>query len=56
MQDCYKFNIAMEEVLPQCFACKFTTYNKMYTFASECIKIPRTIEDIKRERKKWEIN
>lgn len=54
MQDCYKFNIAMEEVLPQCLACKFTTNNKMYTFASECIKIPRTIEDIKRERNNWE--
>ena len=54
MQNCYKFNIAMEEVCPQCFACKFATENKMYTFASECIKIPRTLEVIKRERKKWE--
>ena len=54
LQDCYKFNIAMEEVIPQCLASKFVTNNKMYTFVSECIKIPRTIEDIKRERNKLE--
>ena len=54
MQDCYKFNIAMEEVLPQCLACKFTIDNKMYTFVNECIKIPRNLDNIKNERNKLE--
>ena len=54
LQDSYKFNIAMEEVLPQCLACKFIIDNKMYTFVSECIKIPRNLDDIKNERNKWE--
>ena len=55
LSDCYTYNIALEEVIPQVLACKFKTNNKMYCLLEPpFIKIERNIEDIKRERKKWE--
>lgn len=55
LNSCYEFNIALEEVIPQVLACKFITNNKMYCLLEPpFIKIERNIEDIKRERKKWE--
>ena len=55
LSDCYIYNIALEEVIPQVLACKFETNNKMYCLLEPpFIKIKRNIEDIKKERKKWE--
>jgi hypothetical protein len=55
MNNCYNYNIAMEEVIPQLFACKFCTNEKMYILLEpEFIKIGRNIDVINRERKKWE--
>lgn len=55
MNSCYKYSIALEEVIPQVLACNFCTNNKMYTLLEPpFIKVKRTTEDVKQERAKWE--
>tara|TARA_S200000501_G_scaffold312300_1_gene303320 strand:+ start:250 stop:1125 length:876 start_codon:yes stop_codon:yes gene_type:complete len=49
MDCCYKYNIALEEAIPQTLSCKFSKNNKMYTLLEPPFyKIERDIKYIKK--------